>query len=209
MSKHLLIIGAGGHTRVSIECAKLNKHKVIGVIDINYNASNTTEYIDGVKVLGGLDVLRQYSSETTNIFVSIGDNKIRQSITQDFFTGKYNLITLIHPSAIVSKTETKISEGSIICAGVIINPYCSIKSGCIVNTGAIIEHEVQIDSFTHIAPGVKIAGRCTIGSQSFIGIGTNIIDNITIGNHVYIGAGSTITKNIQNGSKVVGVNKYI
>ena len=31
----LFIIGAGGHSRVILDCAKILKHNVLGIIDIN------------------------------------------------------------------------------------------------------------------------------------------------------------------------------
>ena len=206
MEGNLLIIGAGGHTRVVIDAAVKSGYNLLGIIDINFTGA--PEEIMGCKVIGDYSVLTDYPTDSTNVFIAIGDPSLREKyfniVTQD----GYAIPTLIHPTAIISD-NAQIDDGSFINAGVIINAKAQLMTGCIINTGSIIDHEVSIGKFTHIAPGVSISGRTVVGNNSFVGTGTAVIDKITIGNNVIIGAGSTIIKDIESGNKVVGVSKTI
>ena len=199
----LFIIGAGGHSRVVIECAVQNNYKIEGIIDINYQ--NTPEKILNNDVIGNLDALEGMLD--INVFIALGDNEERKVVHEHCSSKGFKIVNLIHPNAIVSNTETTFGEGIYIGSGAIINPCVSINNGTIINTGAIVEHEVTIGSFSHIAPGTKIAGRVSVGDLSFLGIGSCIIDKVKIGSNVTVGAGSVVTKDINNNLTVVGVNK--
>lgn len=209
MRDKLIIIGSGGHSRVVIDCAKLNNYDIAGIIDLNFQNPDQLEFIGSIPVIGNIGELEKFDSSSIKVFIAIGDNNLRKETYNILKAKGYIIPTLIHPSANISRLNTKIGSGSLINVGAIINSFSEIGDGCIINSGAIIEHENLIGDFTHVAPGSKIAGRCKIGNQTFIGLGSNIVESISIGNSVTVGAGSVITKDISNNQKIVGVNKII
>ena len=207
MNKKLVIVGAGGHARVVLDTALLLNHRIHGILDLQFNESG--EYILGIPVIGGTELLKQLNPDEFMIAIAIGDNHSRANWHDKVQSHGFELCTLIHPTANLSEQEMKIEPGVFINAGAVINACVSIGTGTIINTGAIIDHECEIGKFVHVAPGCSIAGRVKIGDSSFIGIGAAIIDKITIGSRAIIGANSTISKAVNEGEKVVGINKRV
>ena len=119
-----------------------------------------------------------------------------------------NFIILKHPSAIIGN-DVQIGIGTVIMAGVIIQPGTKIGKHCIINTGAYIDHDVVIQDFVHIAPRCSIAGGVEIGEGTFLGIGTIVINNIKIGSWSIIGAGSVVVKELISNITAVGNPAHI
>ena len=179
------IFGVGGHSKVLIEIAKLSGLVVNNLYDDNKKLMHSNVGDCRINVPIDEDCM-DYS------IIAIGDNKSRFSIYKRVLNAKW--ITLIHPSAVVSKDAT-IGEGSVVMAGAIIQPGVSIGKHCIINTGACIDHDCVISDFVHVAPNCSIAGNVCIGEGSFVGIGSSIIPNKTIGKWTIIGAGSLVIEN--------------
>lgn len=188
----LFIIGAGGQSRVILDCAKILKYNVFGIIDINLKSSNKKEKINGIKVYPKNYIKSIKKNDA--IFLAIGDNKLREKYFNKF-KKKYKLVNLVHPRSIISK-QIQIGKGNYIGPGVIINSNVKIFNNTIINTGVVIEHECVIEDNSHIGPGVKLGGRCYVGKNVFIGIGSIIIDKIKIGEHTIVGAASLVLKNL-------------
>jgi len=207
MDKSLIIIGSGGHSRVVIDTALELNINVYGVIDINY--TGTKEQIIGIPVIGGLDVIDSLQLENHVFAFGIGDNLTRKAHMESLDKLNCEIITMIHPSAVVSKSEVEIGAGSFINARAIVNACTKIGRGAIINSAAVIEHECIIGEFVHVAPNAALAGRVKVGANSFIGIGSSVIQETEIGEGVIVGANATITKNITAHLKVVGNNKQL
>lgn len=206
MMTELLVIGSGGHARTILDIALLNNLDVVGVIDVNYQ--NKEETIMGIPVIGNMDQLDDYKTNETSVFVALGNNVEREEVIEKVTGLGYEIPILVHPTAIVSES-VEIGFGTVICAGVILNPLVKIGRGVIINTGGIVDHESQIGDFVHLGPSVSVAGRVSVGKRSFVGIGSSIVDKVTIGKDTLIGAGTVVLKNVPDGSKVVGVSKIL
>jgi len=199
MTKKLAIVGASGHGKVVAEIAE-QLGFTVSFYDDAYPSKTHIEHwpINGTSV----DLIA-FKNVNNNVVVAIGNNEIRQQKIELFLQNSFNLITLIHPSAIVSKYAT-IDQGTVIFAGAIINAFSKVGVGCIINTAAIVEHDCMIDDFTHICPNTALAGGVIVGRQSWIGIGSNVKQLVTIGSNCLIGAGSTVVKNIPDDVTVFG-----
>lgn len=182
MEKNISIIGTGGHARVIIELAKLNGFKIDILFDDD-SKKNNSNFCD-ISINVPIDNnLIGYS------IVAIGQNKIRKQIVER--VSKAEWITLVHPSAIVSR-DAIIGEGSVIMAGAVVQAGTRIGKHCVINTGACVDHDCSIEDFVHIAPQCGIAGGVRIGNGTFVGIGSSIIPNKNIGQWVTVGAGSVV-----------------
>src|SRR5699024_9929805 len=194
-NKTLVMIGAGGHAKVCYDIAqKMNKWEKIIILDDNPEN-------DYFEIKGQLNDIHQYSS--ADFFVGIGDNKTREKITKDLLKLNLELITLIHPKAVIA-SNVKIDKGTVIMAGVVINSATEIGKGCIINTSSSVDHDNKIGDYVHLSPGVHLAGTVEIGQRTWIGIGTTVINNIKINQDIIIGAGSLVLRNVNNKGNYYG-----
>ena len=203
---NLLIIGTGGHARTLIDSVLSSGQILSGLIDINYKKQK--EDILGVKVLGGVEILKNFNPKKTSIIIAIGDNGKREEWFLQLKERGFSFTSVIHSTAILSKYAS-VGEGVFIGCGAIVNAEAIIGDNAIINNGVIVEHEVKIGKNCHLAPGVMVGGRVLIGNNTFIGIGSSIADYINIGQDSIIGAGSVIVKNVKDNSTVVGVGRVL
>lgn len=181
----LYIYGNGGHAKVVADIARANGYDNLIFLDDNS------------------DMKFNSNLPKHPIIIAIGNALIRQKLQNLVLSSGFELITLIHPTAVISSDVT-IGNGSVVMPGAIINAKSTIGNGVIINSGAIIEHECTIGDFAHICPGVAIAGGSLVGERSWIGIGSSVIQNITIKPDITIGAGSVVVKDILEGSLAYG-----
>ncbi|WP_263833684.1 acetyltransferase [Sulfurospirillum oryzae] len=179
--KSIYIYGASGHGLVVADIAKANGYTNIIFIDDGDNAYQTFEEIK--------------NKNDIPLALGIGSNKIRKSIYKKAIQYGFDVITLVHPSAIIS-TSTKIDAGTVVMPNVVVNACSSIGKGVILNTACVIDHENIIEDFVHISPNVALAGNVIVNSNTHIGIGTSVIQGLIIGENCIIGAGSVVVKNI-------------
>lgn len=200
MKNKLLIIGASGHGKVCADIAlQMNTWDEIAFLDDDEKIKESL----GLKVIGkSSDVLKYLNNY--NIFVAIGNNKIRKKIKEEIEALNASIPILIHPSAIVGK-EVTIGTGTVVMAGVIINCCTKIGESCIINTGAIIDHDNNIEDFVHISPGANIAGTVKICKGTWLGIGSVVSNNVNICSGCTIGAGAVVVKDIDEVGIYVGV----
>lgn len=188
---HLIIIGASGHGKVVAEIAELsNKYEQIYFMD-DYSED---KMFHGYQNLGPTTGLDKYKN-SADVFVAIGDNRIRAEKLQDFVNNGFSIATLIHPKAVISRT-VKIGIGTVIMAGAIINASTKIGIGCIINTKASIDHDCRLDDFIHISPGATITGTVSLGNNVWIGAGTVLRNNIEISSNIIVGANSTVLNSL-------------
>lgn len=181
----LYIYGNGGHAKVVADIARANGYDNLIFLDDNS------------------DVKFNSNLPKHPIIIAIGNTLIRQKLQNLVLSSGFELITLIHPTAVIG-SDVAIGSGSVVMPGAIINAKSTIGNGVIINSGAIIEHECTIGDFAHICPGVAIAGGSLVGERSWIGIGSSVIQNITIKPDITIGSGSVVVKDILEGSLAYG-----
>ena len=200
-TKRLLIIGAGGHSKVVADIALLSgKYAHLDYLDDGLPMGTQ---LKGGKVVADVAGWQDYRHEDVEFFVAIGNNTVRRKLLKMLIDSDANLATLIHPSAIVAE-DVVIGYGSMIVAGVVINSATKLGIGCIVNSNASVDHDCKIEDFVHIAPGVNLAGAVMVGSGSFLGIGSKVIPAKVIGKNVTLGAGAVVVNDISDGKVVVG-----
>jgi sugar O-acyltransferase (sialic acid O-acetyltransferase NeuD family) len=200
----VLILGAGGHGQVVADillalAQTRARPTIVGFLDDN-PALWGREFF-GIPVLGALRDLPTYQHDA--VLVAVGDNTSRMRIGRVLAAHGKCLFTAVHPTAVLGAGAT-IGEGTVICAGVVVNTGATIGAGVIVNTGAIIEHHCSIGHFSHVAPGAKLGGEVTIGEACLIGIGATVLPSVRVGDAATIGAGATVIENVEDGSTVVG-----
>lgn len=146
----LLILGAGGHGRVVKETAKImNCFEKIEFLDDNSNTA-----------IGSLKDFYKFTKEYNYAFVAIGNNILREKWMNEV-QKYYKLPVLIHPTAYISPTAN-ILDGTIICAGAIINTNSIIGKASIISIGVKIDHDCIIGNYTHINTGAIIKSNTKV-----------------------------------------------
>ena len=195
--ENIVIIGSSGHAKVIIDIVEQEGlYKIAGLLHRHQKVGEQTL---GYQVLGQDEDLPQLMENHSlrGAIVAIGDNFIRSKVVDRLreICPALPFVSAIHPKASIAK-DVFIGEGTVIMAGVTINPCCSIGQFCILNTNSSLDHDSVIKDFSSIAPRVTTGGDCEIGAYSAVSIGAVLTQGIHIGEHTVIGAGSTVLKNI-------------
>ncbi len=199
--KRLAILGASGHGKVVAELAELSGWPEIVFFDDAFPEVTT---IGIWTVSGNTDSLLNSLSEFDGCIVAIGDNAVRVEKTLQIASNNGLLVSLFHPSSIISQ-YSEVGLGSVVMANAVINPFSTLGMACIVNTASTIDHDCELGDGVHISPGAHLAGTVKIGDLSWVGIGACVKQNSLIGKNVLIGAGSAVVNDIPSNNMVTGV----
>ena len=197
--KDLIIIGAGGHGRVIADIAqKLGVYNTIAFLD-----DGDAQESMGLPIVGKAADMEKYVDKA-DVFVAIGNSKVRRMFIERLLSAGANIPTLIHPSAVVGPC-VEIGVGTAVMAGAVINPCSKLGKGVILNTCSSIDHDCIIGDYCHIAVGVHIAGTVRLGENVWLGAGTIIKNNVEICRNCIIDAGGVVVKDITESGTYVGV----
>lgn len=202
MNNKVVIIGAGGHSKVIADIIKKSNDEIIGFLDDNKKLSEVI--IENYKIIGKIENIIEVSHRDQNIqfVIAIGNNKIRKHISEKY--RNLNYYTAIHPSVQIAIGVT-IGKGTVVMANACINSDSTIGEHCIINTGAIIEHDNKIEDYVHISPNATLCGTVKVGELTHIGAGSVIRNNIKICKDCLIGAGAVVVKDIKEEGIYIGV----
>ena len=196
MAKPVIVLGGGGHAKVLIDALQLSGINILGIIDPQLKAGDLG--FASLPILGDDQAVSRYSPDEIELVNGIGSlpgNDIRAKLFSDYSDKGYSFATVVHPSAIVSKS-CLMQDGSQIMARCVLQPGAIIGKNTIINTGAIVEHDCEIGANNHLAPGVVLSGGVHTGENVHIGTGAVIIQNVNIGENSVVGAGAAVTKDI-------------
>ena len=193
----VIIIGAGGHGKVIADIVLSSGQNLLGFLD-DGKAGQTCA---GFPVLGKHEDYVNYPH--AEFVIAVGNAAVRQRIAEEMSGVRWH--TAIHPTAVISRLDVTIGEGTVVMANAVINPGASIGRHCIVNTAAVVEHDNKIEDYVHISVGAKLAGTVTLGKSTWVGIGATVSNNTTICGGCMIGAGAVVVKDILEPGTYVGV----
>ena len=204
MNKNVIIMGAGGHSKVIADIIVKSQDNVLGFLDDNIPINTVIIKEKKLKVLGKIEDSIKIKEQNNDIefVIGIGNNKTRKDIAENY--PDLNYYTAIHPSSQIA-LDVKIEDGTVIMANACINTSTTIGKHCIINTGAIIEHDNIIEDYVHISPNATLCGTVKIGELTHIGAGSTIKNNTKICSNCIIGAGAVVVKNIEEEGTYVGV----
>ncbi|PWX19591.1 transferase [Clostridium perfringens] len=204
--KNLIIIGAGGVGRETAWIVeqiniKNKTYKILGFIDDNSTIWNT--YINGYKVLGGIDYLIDYKDDV-KVVVAIANYKVKKNIVGKLKNKRISYTNIIHPSLNIHKS-VQIGEGNIIYEGAIISPNVSIGNHIIISPKSGIGHDSIIKDYVSLLWNVSVSGNDLIEEGVLLGSASTIIQGKRIGKGSIVGAGSVVINNIDDKKTVVGI----
>ena len=201
MSLGIVVIGARGHAKVVIEILREMGERV----DVCVGADDSPNECIGVKVLKGDGNLRRLRAEGyERAFIAIGANPIRERLAGVAAGVGFELVSAVHPRAVVSPTA-QLGRGVAVMAGVVVNAESLIEDLAIINTGSTVDHDCRIGRAAHVSPQCALAGGVVVGAGTFLGVGCKVIPGVRIGNYATIGAGAVVVSDIANGVTAMGV----
>lgn len=197
----VLVIGAGGHSKVILDILRLNGDRAVGLLDDNRALWGHTQ--GGVPILGALDSYSDYTYDY--LVLAMGSNALRHKLKTTIFQAVADeaWLTAIHPRAVIASDVT-VGLGTVIMAGVIVNSGTTIGAHCILNTASTVDHDSVMSDYVHIAPGSHLAGGVTINEGAFVGVGASVIPNILIDTWSVVGAGAVVVRDVPSRQVVVG-----
>lgn len=197
----IILIGAGGHSKVIKEIISSSK---IGRIHAILDDAITIRKVEGGVIYSDMSFINEINIMDFKYCICIGSNKVRETIYNKMNLPIENYITLIHPTAVISKSA-KLGFGTVIMPNAVINADTKVGNHCIINSGAVVEHDNEIGDFAHISPNATLTGTVTIGEGSHIGAGSTIIPGKQVGSWATIGAGAVVIENIESHVTAVGI----
>lgn len=195
---NLIIIGASGQGKVIADIAEKLGYTEIAFLDDNTEIETCGKF----KIIGISGDAVKYPS--ADFIVAIGNAGVRKKIQKKLIDSKMNVVSLIHPAAVVA-SDVVIGEGTVVMAGAVVNPNTKIGSGCIINTCSSVDHDCVINDFVHVSVGAHVAGTVNVGENTWIGIGAAVSNNIDIASDCIIGAGAVVVKNISEPGTYIGI----
>ncbi|WP_201529905.1 acetyltransferase [Psychrobacter frigidicola] len=198
--KRLAILGASGHGKVVADAAELSGWDEIVFFDDSWPECTHNSIWP---VVGNTEGLLASLDTFAGVAIAIGNNTIRLNKLNVLREQGIALPAIIHPQATVS-CYAKIGEGSIICAGVVVNVDACIGAGVILNTGCSVDHDCLLAAAVHISPGARLAGGVKVEQSAWVGIGAVVRQLLTVGAFSVVGAGAVVTKDVPAGAVVVG-----
>lgn len=204
-------IGAGGHSRMLLESLRGRQDveqdvEVVGLVDAD--PAMKGQSILGVPVLGGDEMLAELArSGVSHAFLgvgAVGDNSRRRKVFEMARSLGFELLTVVHPTAIVSPSA-EIGEGTCIFPGAIVGAGARLGRNVIVNSGAIVEHDCTLGDHVHIASGAVLAGGVTVEEGAHIGAGAAVKQGVRVGRDAVVGLGAAVIDDVPAGATVAGV----
>lgn len=140
----------------------------------------------------------KYGALTEGVFVAVGYrnlNRNRAHFYQRLIANGLNVISYIHPSAMVSRTAT-LGKGSLVLAGSVVEPFSNIGENTVVWTNCTVAHHAKTGDNCWIAAGTVVSGHAEIGNNCFLGVGSVISNHVSIGEFSILGAGAMVTQDV-------------
>lgn len=201
--QRVVLIGGGGHAKACLEIIASNLEvEIVGYLDKSPSFQDSKLRLN---YLGPDENAKDLIANTffINCIGHIGENQLREKITQLYTSWGANFLNFQSPTAFVS-SFSKIEKGTIVMHQATVQAEAKIGSHCIINDHALIEHDCVIGDNVHVSTGALINGNVQIGNNCFIGSGAVIKNGISIGDNVFVGMGSIVTKSIKEGKRVFG-----
>jgi UDP-perosamine 4-acetyltransferase len=196
----LVVVGAGGHAKVVIDCLRFADWDVVACTDIDTSPRDCL----GVPVVGGDDQLpRLLADGILHAFCALGANGLRERVGDRLLGLGFEVPAVVGPGAILSPSAS-LGRGAALLPGAIVNADCAIGDFAIINTNANVDHDGRIGRSAHIGPGASLAGEVTVGDRTFVATGSAVIPGRRIGSDTLVGAGSVVVRDIASGVVAFG-----
>lgn len=203
---NIIIVGSSGHAKVVIDIVQQEgRYNIIGLLD---RYRDVDEQTLGYSILGKEEDLPKLRKTYTlkGVLIAIGDNYVRSSVAKNIcdICPDLQYVSAIHPKASVA-TDVSLGEGTVVMAGVSVNPGSSVGRLCILNTHSSLDHDSILENYASLAPHATTGGNCRIGKYTAICMGAILKHGVHVGEHSVIGAASLVMNPIDPFAVAYGI----
>ncbi|WP_051574334.1 NeuD/PglB/VioB family sugar acetyltransferase [Mycobacterium sp. URHB0044] len=198
-ARPLIVYGAGGHGKVVANILIACGETVTGFVD---DTKSESMKVLGLPVLGSSDWLDV--NPDARVALGVGNSIVRARTAELCLAKQAELVTVIHPSAVVAPSAI-VEDGAVIMPLAVVNPDGVVGRGAIVNTSAVIEHDCVVGAFAHISPHATLGGNCAVGPFAQLGIGATMLPGTKIGEYSVVGGGGLVAHDIPPHTIAVGI----
>lgn len=125
------------------------------------------------------------------VTIAIGSPAARRTIADLLRTRGAQLLTYIHPSALVAATAT-VGAGAILCPNSIVNAGATIGDNVALNVFCSVGHGAKVGAHSVLSPYCSLNGDAVLGEVGFMGSGATIFPKIQVGDNCTIDAHTAV-----------------
>lgn len=140
----LIIVVAGGHGKCCLDIAREVYDDIVFLDD-----GLVGKTINDCKVIGGMKDIQVLREKYSNIFIAIGNNRLREELITQAQEIGFNVVNLISNKSIVSN-YAKIGQGCVIFSNVVIEPNSTIGNGCVICANSVINRDAFIADYSFV-----------------------------------------------------------
>lgn len=187
MKDKLLLVGAGGLGRVTLEHA-MEKYQCY-FVDDSYPVGME---ICGAPVVGSLADLPALRKEYQLLVVTIGNNALREEFYAQADALDYEFPSILARTAYVSPFA-QLGWGCILLNNAVVQNGVQVGNGVILNAGAEAHHDCTIDDFALIYTNSVIRTGATVGKRAKIGSTVTVSNFAAVPEDAVVPDGSVVT----------------
>jgi sugar O-acyltransferase (sialic acid O-acetyltransferase NeuD family) len=201
MMRPLILVAASGLAREALETVRaVGGYEAIGFVDDN--ADRWGELIDGIKVIGGLDVMRDHPDAGVLLCAGSGADRESMATRLDLEDGRY--ATVIHPSVSVPGS-CMVGIGTIVMAGCVLTASVAVGRHVVLMPNVTLTHDNNVADFATLCAGVALGGSVTVGARSYLGMNASVRERRRLGTDAVIGMGAVVLTDVPEHETWVGV----
>ncbi len=176
----IALFGAGLQCQVVLDMVQTENLnlKINAIID----SEPEKDKIDNIHVYNKLSLDLLFKKGLRRIHICIGNGIVKSQIANDLKSRGFNIVSIIAPSATISKTA-------------------HLDDGVFIGSGVYIGRDVKICELSQINHLVSIAHNCVVGAGSFFADGCRVGGNVNFGEHVNLGIGVVVNRDINIGKE--------
>ncbi len=209
MTGRIVILGAGGHGRGTLEilrarrAAGLGSPEVLGFVDDSFGEPGAATSCGGLPLLGKSQWLEEHAGDGILALLAIASAQAKKALDERLSGSGLAWATALHPSAVLG-AGTTVGDGCIVGAGVVVAYDTRLGRHTTVNLNATVGHDCVIGDYSTVAPGVNITGKVTLGRGVEVQTNATIVPGLSLGEFSRIGPGSVLLRDAGKGEFFFG-----
>lgn len=199
----LNIVGTGGLGKELISYIldeKPRRYSIIAVWgDDKFNNSIYEPFYGGTLAEGA-----EKLKPGDNLVMAIAKPSVKRNVRKQIDPNdKFNWLTYVHPSAVVS-SFAEIGKGCVIAPQAIVTSDAKLGDFVFMNTGSVIGHDAVLGDYSTLFPNTEVCGDCNLGSDCVLGIGSFLVPGVSLAAGTRVRAGSIVWSSFENPALLSG-----
>lgn len=202
--RQLILLGAGGLAREVLAAARAQPGVWEPIGSLDDNPDRHGELIDGVPVLGPLDLARDHPAALVVCIAAAKRPTARLELVRRLGISDDRWASVVHPAAVVPE-GVEIGQGSVLLAGAVVTTPLRIGAHVVAMPHVLITHDNKIGDGVTLAGRASLGGAVRVGEGAYFGQGSSVREGVRIGAGAVIGMGAVVLEDVPAGQIWAGV----